>query len=125
MAKKVLALLFLAVLALPLSTGVFAQDAMKQDAPMKMAKEARWEGTVVRTSSDKSTLTVRNSSGTEMTVSYDASTKWVAQYHAAKQVTDIDATQVKEGDRVIVKGTWESKGVLHATLISKRLSHPA
>jgi hypothetical protein len=120
MAKKVLALLFLAVLALPLSTGVFAQDA-----PMKAAKAARWEGTVIRTSSDKSTLTVRNSSGTEMTVSYDASTKWVAQYHAAKQVSDIDATQVKEGDRVIVKGMWESKGVLHATLISKRLSHPA
>ena len=120
MAKKLLALLFLAVLALPLSTGVFAQDA-----PMKMAKEARWEGTVVRTSTDKSTLTVRNSSGAEMTVSYDGSTKWVAQYHAAKQVTDIDATQVKEGDRVICKGTWESKGVLHATLISKRLSHPA
>ena len=33
MAKKLFTLLFMAVLALPLSTGVFAQDA-----PMKMAK---------------------------------------------------------------------------------------
>jgi hypothetical protein len=38
-------------------------------------------------------------------------------------VNDIDATRIKDGDRVIVKGTWEKPGVLHATLISKRLSH--
>jgi hypothetical protein len=121
MAKKLFTLLFVAVLALPLSTIGFAQDA-----PMKMAKEARWEGTVVRTNPDKSTLTVRKTDGgVEMTISYDSSTKWVAQYHAAKQVSDIDASQVKEGDRVICKGTWEKKGVFHATLISKRLSHPA
>src|SRR6185369_17043940 len=75
---------------------------------------------------DKSTLTVRKGDGgIEMTIVYDSSTKWVAQYHAAKTVTDIDATQVKEGDRVICKGTWESKGVFKATVISKRLSHPA
>jgi hypothetical protein len=120
MAKKLFTLLFLFVLALPLSTGVFAQDSMK------MAKEVKWEGTVVRTSPDKNTLTVRKGDGgVEMTIVYDSSTKWVAQYHAAKTVTDIDATQVKEGDRVICKGTWEKKGVFHATLISKRLSHPA
>jgi hypothetical protein len=120
MAKKLLSLLFMAVLALPLSTAVFAQDA-----PMKAAKEARWEGTVVRTSTDKSTLTVRKGDGVEMTIMYDSSTHWVSQYHASKTVNEIDASQVKEGDRVIIKGTWESKGVLHATLISKRLSHPA
>jgi hypothetical protein len=33
------------------------------------------------------------------------------------------AGQVKDGDRVIVKGTTGKDGVLHATLISKRLSH--
>ena len=124
MAKKLLALVFMAVIAFPLSTA-FAQDAMKADAPMKMAKEAKWEGNVVRTSADKSTLTVRNGSGVEMTVMYDSSTHWVSQYHASKTVNEIDVSQVKEGDRVICKGTWESKGVLHATLISKRLSHPA
>jgi hypothetical protein len=124
MVKKLLTLLFMAVLAFPMS--MLAQDTMKPDAPMKAAKEVRWEGTVVRTSPDKSTLTVRKGDGgVEMTIVYDSSTKWVSQYHAAKQVTDIDATQVKEGDRVICKGTWEKKGVFHATLISKRLSHPA
>jgi hypothetical protein len=125
MAKKVFTLLFMALLAFPLSSGLFAQDTMKSDAPMKSEKEARWEGTVIRTSSDNSTLTVRKSGGVEMTVVYDSSTKWVSQYHADKKVNDIDASQVKEGDRVICKGTWEKKGVLHATLISKRLSHPA
>lgn len=128
MVKKLLAGLFMTVLALTLSTGLFAQDAMKQDAPMKMGKEkeARWEGTVVRTDADKSTLTIRKTDGgVEMTVVYDSSTHWVSQYHASKTVNEIDASQVKEGDRVIVKGTWEKKGVLHAKLISKRLSHPA
>jgi hypothetical protein len=120
MVKKLFTLLFMVVLALPLSTGLFAEDSMK------MAKEVKWEGTVVRTSPDKNTLTVRKGDGgVEMTIVYDSSTKWVAQYHAAKTVTDIDSTQVKEGDRVICKGTWESKGVFKATLISKRLSHPA
>ncbi len=125
MAKKLLTLLFMAALALSLSTGMFAQDTMKSDAPMKSDKEARWEGTVIRMDSDKSQLTVRNSSGVEMSVMYDSSTHWVGQYHAAKDVTELDASKVKEGDRVICKGTWEKKGLLHATLISKRLSHPA
>ena len=123
MVKKLVALMFMAVLAFPLTTSMFAQDA-----PMKMGKEkeARWEGTVVRTDADKSTLTVRKTDGgIEMTVVYDSATHWVSQYHASKTVNEIDASQVKEGDRVIVKGTWEKKGVLHATLISKRLSHPA
>ena len=41
MAKKLVALMFMAVLAFPLSTALFSQDA-----PMKMAKEkeAKWEG---------------------------------------------------------------------------------
>ena len=120
MVKKLFTLLFLVVLALPLSTGVFAEDA-----PKKTAKEVKWEGTVVRTSPDKSTLTVRKGDGVEMTIVYDSSTKWVGSISRRQNGDDIDATQVKEGDRVICKGTWESKGVFKATLISKRLSHPA
>jgi hypothetical protein len=119
MVKKLLILLFTSVLAFPLSTLVFGQDA-----PMKAAKEARWEGNVQRSSPDQSTLTVKKvGSSAEMTVQYDSSTKWVSQEHGSKKVNDIDASQVKDGDRVICKGTWEKKGVLHATLISKRLSH--
>jgi len=120
MAKKLLTLLFASVLAFPLSTLAFAQEAPAQ---AKTAKEARWEGTVVRSSLDESTLTVRKvGSSVEKTVKYDSSTRWVSQEHGSKKVNDIDARQVKDGDRVICEGTWEKDGTLHATLISKRLT---
>ncbi len=121
MGKKLLTLLFALVLAFPLLSGVSAQAQAKE----KAAKEARWEGNVVRSSKDESTLTVRKvgSSNDERTVKYDSSTKWVSQEHGNKTVNDIDSTQVKDGDRVICKGTWDKSGALNATLISKRLSH--
>jgi len=118
MVKKLLILLFTFAFAFPLSTLMIAQDA-----PMKAAKETRWEGTVIRSSPDKSTLTVRDRHSVEMIVQYDSSTRWVSQEHGSKKVNDIDASQVKDGDRVIVKGGWDKDSVLHATLISKRLSH--
>jgi|SRR6266851_3486375 esterase/lipase superfamily enzyme len=122
MVKKLLALLFTSVLAFPLSTVVFAPEAGAQD---KAAKESRWEGVVIRSSADKSTLTVRRvGSALERIVAYDSSTKWVSQEHGSKEVNDIDASQVKDNDRVICKGTYDKDGVLHATLISKRLSRP-
>jgi hypothetical protein len=117
MLKKQLTLLFALALTLPLATAVLAQEAAKK------AKETRWEGRVERISKDQSSLTVRKAGGSvEKTCAFDSSTKWVSQYHADKKVNNIDSTQVKEGDYVICKGTDE-KGVLHATLISKRLSH--
>jgi hypothetical protein len=119
MIKTVLALLFTFVLAFPLSTLAFAQEA----AQKKATKEARWEGHIIRSSKDESKLTVRKvGSSEEKTVQYDTSTRWVSQEHG-KKANDIDASQVKDGDRVICKGTWGKDGVLHATLISKRLSH--
>ena len=42
----------------------------------------------------------------------------------SKKVNNIDASQVKDNDRLICKGTYSKDGVLHATLISKRLSRP-
>ena len=120
MVNKLLVLLFASVLAFPLSTLAFAQKAPKE---AKAAKPARWEGIVTRISKDQSTLTVRKvGSSQERTVQYDSSTKWVSQEHGSKKVNDIDASQVKDGDRVITTGTWEKDGVLHATLISKRLT---
>ena len=116
--KRLLILMFTSVLAFPLSTLVLAQDA-----PMKAAKAARWEGTVIRSNPDKSTLTVRDRKGVEMIVQYDSSTRWVSQEHGSKKVNDIDASQVKDNDRVICRGTREKEGAFHATLISKRLSH--
>jgi hypothetical protein len=121
--KKVLTLLLVSVLAFPLSTIAFAQETADHS---KAAKEARCDGTVIRSSPENSTLTVRDSKGVEKIVQYDSSTRWVSQEHGSKKVNGIDASQVKDGDRVICKGTWEKKsGVFHATLISKRLSHPS
>lgn len=122
MVKKILRLLFVFVVAFSTSA-LFVQSAPAQDA---MTKKDRWEGDVARISPDKSTLTVRkvgSNPAVEKTVAYDSSTKWVSQVHGSKTVNDIDASQVKDGDRVICEGTWDKDGVLHATLISKRLSH--
>ena len=119
MLKKQLGLLFALALIFPLAQAVLAQEA----APAK-AKEDRWEGRIQRSNTENSTLTVRQEGGSmEKTIVYDSSTKWVSQYHAAKKVSDIDPSQVKDGDYVICKGTIGKDGKLHATLISKRLSH--
>ncbi|HEX3353118.1 MAG TPA: hypothetical protein VHS34_09875 [Terriglobales bacterium] len=116
MVKKVMALMLASVLAFPLAM------AFAQGTPAA-GKEGRWEGHVIRSSKDQSTLTVRKvGTQDEKTVAYDSSTRWVSQEHGSKKVNDIDATQVKDGDRVICKGTWDKDGVLHATLISKRLT---
>jgi Domain of unknown function (DUF5666) len=121
MVRRLPAVLLASVLAFLLLTAVFAQETPAQK---KGAQEARWEGLVIRSSQDESTLTVRKlNSSLEKTVRYDSSTRWVSQEHGSNKVNDIDASQVKDGDRVIVKGAWDKDGVLHATVISKRLSH--
>jgi hypothetical protein len=123
MVRKLFTLFCGSIIAFSLSTAVFAQEAPAHEKMEKKAKEGRWEGNVIRSDPGQSTLAVRKvGSDAEMTVHYDSSTRWVSQYHGSKKVTDIDASQVKDGDRVIVKGTYD-KHVLHATLISKRLSH--
>jgi hypothetical protein len=110
---------FLCVCTLALATLVFAQEKMAD----KTRKEGRWEGNVIRTNPDKSTLTVRDvNSNLERTVHYDSGTRWVSQEHGSKKINDIDSSQVRENDRVIVIGIWDN-GVLYATLISRRLSH--
>ena len=132
MPKKVLVPLFTFLFAFSLPM-LLAQEGSKNEATektsaqaegKKTAKKDRWEGVIVRSSPDKSTLTVRQvGSSLAKTVQYDSSTRWVSQEHGSKKVNDIDASQVKDGDRVIAKGTMDKDGVLHATLISKRLSH--
>jgi hypothetical protein len=118
MVKKLLVLLFASMVVFPLASAMLAQEAPAQ------AKEARWEGTITRSDNDNSTLTVRKvGSSLEKKVQYDSSTKWVSQYHGDKKVNDIDRREVKDGDRVICTGTFDKNSVLHATLISKRLSH--
>ena len=115
MLKKVAAVLFMVVLVFSLSALGFAKDAEKQ---------ARVEGKVVRSNKDKSTLTILvRDTNTEKTVIYDASTKWTSQLHNDPKVNTIDASDVKDGDQVICLGSNDEKGTLHATTISKRLSH--
>lgn len=115
MLKKQLTLLFVLVLTFPLAAVMFGQAK---------AKEARWEGRVERSSKEQSSLTVRQSGGqAEKTCVYDSSTKWVSQYHGDKKVNNIEASEVKDGDYVICKGTASDGGTIKATLISKRLSH--
>jgi hypothetical protein len=115
--KKQLTLLFALVLASPLATAVFGQDT-----PAK-SNEMRFEGRVERSSKEQSSLTVRQVGGTaQKTCVFDSSTKWVSQYHGDKKVNDIDASQVKDGDYVICKGSADGS-VIHASLISKRLTH--
>lgn len=115
MVKKLVAMLFMVTLVLSLSAASFAQGATKQ---------GRVEGRIIRSDRDKSNLTVRAVTTTkETTVVYDASTKWTSQYHGDKKVNTIEASDVKDGDRVICRGSYDDKGILHATMISKRLSH--
>jgi len=124
MVSRLFALFCGVVVALSFSSVTFAQEDSAQEKKMeKTAKEARWEGNVTRSNPDKSTLTVRKvGSDVERIIHYDISTRWVSQEHGSKKANDIDASQVKDGDRVIAKGTWD-KNEFHATLISKRLSH--
>jgi hypothetical protein len=118
MVRKLFALLCAPVIVFSLTAAAPAQEKIH-----KKANESRWEGNVIRNNPDKSTLTVRRvDSNVEMTVHYDSGTRWVSQEHGSKKFHHIDPTQVKDNDRVIARGIWD-RGVLYATLISKRLSH--
>ena len=113
MLKKAAALCSTGVLVLSLLTLGFAQGA---------AKEAHVEGRIAFSDKDKSTLAV-SGKHTQTTVHYDASTRWVSQYHGSKKVNPIDASQVKDGDYVICVGSYNDKKEFLATTVSKRLSH--
>jgi hypothetical protein len=111
--KKLLGLLFAFIFVFTATAPMRAQESAK--------KEARWEGTVIRISSDKSSMQVRKDT-IERMIYFDSSTVWNSQYHGDKTVNKIDASEVKEGDYVICLGTYDEKNALHAMRISKRLS---
>lgn len=117
--KRLIRLLVASVFVFAVSTPVRAQENAKQSP-----KAARWEGVVIRISPDHSTLDVRQVGGNiEKAIHFDSATAWNSQYHESKKVDKIDASQVKEGDRVICIGSYNDKNEFHATTISKRLSH--
>jgi hypothetical protein len=112
-----------ALLCAPLIVFSLTVAAPAQEKTDKNASEGRWEGNVIRSDPEKSTLTVRKvDSNIEKIVHYDSGTRWVSQEHGSKKFNVIDQTQVMDNDRVIARGIWD-RGILYATLISKRLSH--
>jgi len=112
--RKLLGFLFASIFVFTGSTLVLAQESTTTKKP---ANEARWEGTVVRFSSDRSSFDVRQVSGDiQKTIYFDSATVWNSQYHGSKTVNKID--------RVICLGTYNEKNEFHAKTISKRLSHP-
>ena len=123
MLKKLLTRLFTFVLAVLMSMPLVAQENADKAHQEKVAKQGRWEGIVSRNNIQKSTLAVRpRVSQFEQVIYYDSSTQWTSQEHHSKTVNNIDASQVKDDDRVICLGTFDKDGILHATTISKRLT---
>jgi hypothetical protein len=83
------------------------------------ANETKLQGTIIHLNKDKGTMQIRggaSANATEMrNIVFDASTEWT------KQGKPADQAEFKEGEFVIVLGTIDDKGVLHATRIDLRL----
>lgn len=90
-----------------------------------LAQSTRWEGIITRSNKQKFTFTVRARGSTntsdEKIIHYDNSTQFTNQAHGDKTPKVIDASQIKDGDRVICLGYFNDKGEFQAVLISKRL----
>ncbi len=108
-------LLFAVFAAIGLSTPrTWAKEKKEKAAAGEQG--LRWHGTVVRSSKDASTLTVRRR-GVERIVHYDSSTVWT------KDNKPSDASAVKDGDRVIALGKYNDKKEYWATRIEIRPPH--
>ena len=109
----------LVVLALTSETTLASNNNQGEKATSADAKEARWQGHIIRVNKDKSTLSIRggqsNMESTERTIVYDDSTQWTKQGKPAEQ------SDFKQGSFVIVLGHPDEKGVFHATRIDLRL----
>jgi len=111
--RKVLVVLLAVTFA---AVGLAAQEKAATDKKEKKAtaeKLDRWSGFIVRTSKDKSTLTVKKGS-VEKTVVYNGSTRWT------KGTEPADPSEFKEGVRVICLGKYNKEGQLVATRIDLR-----
>ncbi|HEX3353121.1 MAG TPA: hypothetical protein VHS34_09890 [Terriglobales bacterium] len=95
-----------------------AGEMDKKAAPAD-AKQARWQGHIVRINKDQSSMSIRggqsNMESLEKTVFFDGATEWTKQGKPAK------FEEFKEGSFVIALGHNDDKGVLHATRIDLRL----
>ena len=120
MKLSVIVLAFVLVgLALTSETTLASNNNQGEKATSADAKDARWQGHIIRVNKDKSTLSIRggqsNMESTERTIVYDDSTQWTKQGKPAEQ------SDFKQGSFVIVLGHPDEKGVFHATRIDLRL----
>jgi hypothetical protein len=115
---------FLAIVSLVVAGAVFAgvpasggQAAAETKAPAAK-KATKWQGHVVRIYKDESQFDLRGgiNSNAEDTrkVGWDSSTLWTKGGKPGQQ------DEVKEGSFVIVLGSVDDKGVLHATRVDLR-----
>ena len=110
--RKLVVILLFAVFAV---VGL-ATIANGQEKAAAGPKKGRWEGTIVRISSDDSSMDVRNTAGQVRKIHWDSSTTWTK---LNKPVAD--HSEFKEEQRVICLGTYDEKGGFHATRIDLRL----
>ena len=111
-----------ALLSVVLAGAVFAVTPAwaKQAATEKKDaanKETKWQGKVVRVNKDSSTIDIHGGphpSEAQRKIMYDASTKWTNGGKPGQQ------EDVKTGSFIIVLGTVDGDGVLHATRIDLR-----
>jgi hypothetical protein len=89
--KKLFTLLCGTVIAFSFSTATFSQQAPSQKKMNRSAREGRWEGNVVRSNPERSTLTDREIGSTEeRIIHYDGMTRCVNQVHGSKKVNQIN-----------------------------------
>lgn len=109
-----------ALLSLALAGSLFSVPAGAQDATEKksMAKEAKWQGHVVRIDKEHSMIDIRGGAAPSKDarkVAYDDSTEWTKLGKPGQM------DEVKEGSFIILLGQVDNKGVLHAKRIDLRL----
>ena len=114
--KKVLVILLAALFPI---VGLAAQGKPAGEKKEKQAaaeKKGRWQGHIVRSSTEQSTLTVRSDrpGAYEKAVVYNTSTKWT------KYGKPADPSEFKDGSFVICVGKYDEKGRLIATRIDLR-----
>jgi hypothetical protein len=101
--KRILVVLLIAVFA---AIGLAAQDQPaggEKEKKVSAAKLERWSGSIVRTDTDASTLTVRNkNTRMEKIIHYTSATNWTK-----KGGGTVDASALKEGDVVVCHGKLE------------------
>jgi Domain of unknown function (DUF5666) len=111
--KTLLSLVLAGVVFVGLPARAFQAPAAAPSA----AKEVKWQGHVTRIDTDHSMIDLHGGPAptvAAMRVAYDSSTQWTKQGKPGQQ------DEVKAGSFVIILGTVDDKGVMHATRIDLR-----